>query len=60
MKVPLEVDRRNKPKEATILQDILGPHPRIIELYHWTWTPEQTDFYMVSCDAKPVVPALYK
>lgn len=50
MKTPVDVDSRNKPVEAKILQDILGPHPRIIQMYNFGGGP-QTVFYLEYCAA---------
>ena len=52
MKHSVEVTSTNKPKEAKILQDILGPHPRIIQMFHYTWSPKETLFYLEYCSGK--------
>lgn len=49
MKHSVDVDRNNKSIEAKILQDILGSHERIIQLYDYAALPKQTIFYLEYC-----------
>ena len=49
MKHSVKVDSKNKPIEAKILQDILGQHPRIIQMYDYVSLPNQTVFYLEYC-----------
>ena len=51
MKDPVEVDSRRKPVEAKILQDILGAHPRIVQMYDYAWDPRQTVYLLEYCSA---------
>ena len=32
------------------MQDILGSHPRIIQMHHYTWSPDSTVFYLEYCN----------
>ncbi|KAL9004762.1 MAG: hypothetical protein Q9188_002419, partial [Gyalolechia gomerana] len=40
---------KRKPLEAHILQDLLPPHPRILRLYDYTYSPLSTKLYYEYC-----------
>ncbi|KAL8704222.1 MAG: hypothetical protein Q9225_008093, partial [Loekoesia sp. 1 TL-2023] len=41
---------KRKPIEAHILQDLLPPHPRIVRLHDFTYSPLTTKFFYEYCD----------
>ncbi|KAI4145624.1 MAG: hypothetical protein L6R39_003744, partial [Caloplaca ligustica] len=56
-------DTKRKPLEAYILQDLLPPHKRIIQMHDYTWNPMTTKLYLEYCplgDLQEIIDNFFK